>query len=180
MRRFPAASHSLAIAVLVALLVRPALAPAQPPVVQPINPDRMLPVELAGFGDPANTWVGSMKWFKEACTSGLSARSTACSPPPSRLCWESTSIRRPSSTAKRTRATSRSPQKSGASLPPTRAGTWFSDRPRTCHRVQSAGRSHEVHRAGRRVFSMEIHVERDGTEVLYVGGTSAAGSSPDF
>ncbi len=175
MRRFPAASHSLAIAVLAALLVRPALAPAQPPVVQPINPDRMLPVELAGFGDPANTWVGSMKWFKGSLYVGT-LRSVNCVfaatlstllginlyPPPQLDCeadprdlplaaeiWRFT----PSDSS--WDLVFRSPEDVPIAFSPLGDPTKFTAR--------DVGFS-----------SMEIHVERDGTEVLYVGGTSPA------
>jgi hypothetical protein len=173
MRRFPA--PTLAITFVLALLFRPGSVPAQEPVFQPVNPDQMLPVELAGFGDPDNTWVASMKWFKGRLYVGT-LRSTHCViaavlstrlglnlyPPPQTDCeadpvdlalaaeiWRFT----PSDSS--WDLVFRSPEDVPIAFSPLGDPLKFTAR--------DIG-----------FPSMEIHVESDGTEALYVGGTSPA------
>jgi len=175
MRRFLAPSHSLAIALLVALLVRAGSAAAQEPVFPPVNPDQMLPVELNGFGDPDNNTVASMKWFKGSLYVGT-LRSTHCVfaatlsnrlgisiyPPPRIDCeadprdlalaaeiWRFT----PSDSS--WDLVFRSPEDLPIAFSPLGVPTKFTAR--------DIG-----------FPSMEIHVERDGTEALYAGATSPA------
>jgi hypothetical protein len=173
MRRFPAPSYSLAISLLVALLVRPSSSSAQEPIFQPINPDQLFPVEINGFGDPANTWFASMKWFKGSLYVGT-VRSAHCVfaavistrfpvnlyPPPQIDC--ETDPRDLPLAAEIWRFTPSdsswdlvfsSPEDVPIAFSPQGVPTKFTAR--------DIGFS-----------SMEVHVEGDGTEALYVGGRS--------
>jgi len=175
MRRLPASSLSLAIVCLTALFARPIPSAAQELVFQPINPEGMSPVELEGFGDPANTWVASMKWFKGSLYVGT-VRSTHCVfaatlsvrlgidlyPPKQSDCEEdprdlalAAEIYRFSPDDSSWELLFTSPENVPIAFSPLGVPTKFTAR--------DIG-----------FPSMEIHVERDGTEALYVGGTSPA------
>jgi len=175
MRRLSAPRVSLAIAFLLALLVRPSSSAAQEPVFQPINPDRLLPVELAGFGDPANTWVASMKWFKGSLYVGT-LRSAHCVfaatlstrlgidlyPPPQSDCEAD-----PRDLALAAEIWRFAPGDSSWDL-------IFSSPENVAIAFSPQGVPTKLTARDIAFSSMEIHVERDGTEALYVGGTSPA------
>ncbi len=171
MRRLSAQRVSLAIAFLLALLVRPSSSAAQ----GPINPDGLLPVELAGFGDPANTWAASMKWFKGSLYVGTS-RSVHCVfaatlstrlgidlyPPPQSDCEAD-----PRDLPLAAEIWRFSPGDSSWDLlfsSPENVTIAFSPQG-----VPTKWTARDI-----AFSSMEIHVERDGTEALYVGATSPA------
>jgi hypothetical protein len=136
----------------------------------------MIPVEMEGFGDPANTWVSSMKWFKGSLYVGT-LRSVHCVlaatlsnllgvslyPPPPEIPCEADPLDLPlaaeiwrfNPSDSSWDLVYRSPEDVPIAFGPSGDPTKFTAR--------DVGFS-----------SMEIHVERDGTEALYVGATSPA------
>jgi hypothetical protein len=74
-RRFVSLRSGLGLVCFAALLARGTRAEAQ--LYLPVNEDGLLPVELDGFGDPDNNWIASMKWFRGSLYVGT-MRSAHC------------------------------------------------------------------------------------------------------
>jgi hypothetical protein len=165
-RRFVSLRSGLGLLCFAGLLAQGTRSAAQEPIYQPSNEDGLLPVEFEGFGDPDNTWIASMQWFRGSLYVGTlrSAHCVIAASLPGRLIYpppHSDCAPDPLDLRLAAEIWRYTPEDSSWDL------VYISPEDVAISPTKFTARDIAY-------TSMEVHVESNGTEALYVGTTSPA------